>query len=252
VNNNILIEKRTLFVGENIKGENKSNEQLTLRLYVIVISDLPFFKKTSYTPNYKTVFSSLVERRLYKGEFEIEYPKNFPPTISSKHFKTRCSLLIGRLRFGGRILYPRKDLRLKVLPSYTIEQGNLGDLQTNKITFEPGEEIEVMFPEEKREEISIGVSINEWYKEGEEELNDEYLLSEGVYNEDLRKWIIKLPPDPTSIKDFFLFYPFSFEFASDKIHFGIKAYVLLEKKDEVIRKEISIVPKKPMFIQEKK
>jgi len=107
--NGVLIEKRTLFVGENIKGEFNSDKQLTLRLYVIAISDLQFFKKGSYVSNYRTVFSSLVERRLYRGEFEVEYPKNFPPTISSRHFKTRCSLLIGKLRFGGRILYPRKE-----------------------------------------------------------------------------------------------------------------------------------------------
>lgn len=108
------------------------------------------------------------------------------------------------------------------------------------------------FPEEKKEEISIGVSINEWFKEGEEELHDEYILSEGDFNENSKKWIIKLSLDPTSIKDFFLFYPYSFTFASNNVHFGIKAYVLLEKRDEIIRKEIAIVPKKPIFAQKNK
>jgi len=252
VTKDVLIEKRTLFVGENIKGENNSDEQLTLRLYVTTISDLPFFKKESYVPSYKTVFSSLIERRLDKGKFEVECPKHFPPTISSRHFKTRCSLLIGKLKFGERILYPRKELRMKILPNSIIEQESLGNLQTNKTTFEPGEDVEVTFSEEKKEEISIGISINEWYKKGEEELHDEYILSEGDFNENSKKWVIRLPSDPTSIKDFFLFYPYNFTFASNDVHFGIKAYVLLEKKDETFKKEIAIVPRKPTFVQEKK
>jgi len=250
--NDVLIEKRTLFVGENIKGENNSDEQLTLRLYVTTISDLPFFKKGSYIPNYTTVFSSLIERRLDGGQFEVEYPKHFPPTISSRHFKTRCSLLIGRPKFGGRILYPRKELRMKILPSYIVEQEGSMNIQTNKTTFEPGEDVEVTFSEEKEKQISTGVSIYEWYKRGEEELHDEYILSEGDFSENSKKWVIKLPSDPTRVKDFFLFYPYNFTFVSNEVHFGIKAYILIEKKDETLRREITIVPRKPAFAQEKK
>ena len=250
--NDVLIEKRTLFVGENIKGMNNSDKPLTLRMYVVTISDLPFFKKQSFAPNYKIVFSSLIERKLDKGEFEVEYPKNFPPTTSSRHFKTRCSLLIGRLKFGGRILYPRKELRMKILPNYTIEQESSWNLQTNKITFEPGEKVEVTIPEEEKEEISIGVSINEWYKKGKDELNDEYILSEGRYNEDLKKWIIELPSDPTHQKDLLLFYPYNFTFSSNDLYFGVKAYVLLEKRSETFKKEIMIIPRKPIFTQGKK
>lgn len=250
--NNVLIEKRTLFVGENIKGENNSNEQLTLRLYVTAISDLPFFKKASYIPNYTTIFSSLIERRLDPGKFEVEYPKHFPPTLSSRHFKTRCSLLIGKPKFGGKILYPRKELRIKILPNYTIEQESLWNLQINKIAFEPEEKVEVTFPEVLKEEISIGVSINEWYKKGEDELHDEYILSEGKFNEDSKKWVIELPSDPTSIKDFFLFYPYTFTFTSNEVCFGIKAYVILEKRSGTFKREIAIVPRKPTFTQRKK
>ncbi|MEM3786533.1 MAG: hypothetical protein QXZ59_04045, partial [Nitrososphaeria archaeon] len=97
----VFIEKSTLFVGESLKIKNYSGKTLKLKLYVITISDL-LKKEEKRFPDYRVIFSFFIEKDLVEGETEIKYPETFPPTISSKHFKTRCSLIIGYPRLGGK------------------------------------------------------------------------------------------------------------------------------------------------------
>jgi len=242
---NVFIDRRTLFAGESIKIKNYSGRILKVKLYVITISDLFQKRKEKGFPEYKVIFSSTIEEDLREGEFEVRYPETFPPTISTKHFKTRCSLLIGYPRFGGRILFPRTEIRLKILPIYNmIEGGDKNGVLIRKSYYEPEEEI-VCKVLTKIEDVTGGVLIREWYRE-EEEMYDEYVLceEEAVRGDEI---VIKLPHDFSRVEDPFLFYPYSFYSKTQKSEFGIKAYVFIQNKSTLIKKEIAISPRKPQF-----
>jgi len=205
-------------------------------------------KREGYLPYYKVIFSSVFERELWEGDFEIKYPENFPPTISSKHFKTRCSLLIGKPRLGGKLFFPRKELRIKVLPTYNLVEEDKGTIELNKMVFEPGEEVIAKgnFGNIKGN-ISTGILIEEWYKRGLEEYRMESIVSEGKLDEGKNKIVVKLPSDFSRVNDPFLFFPYSFTSFFEGGSYGIKAYFLIQQENQVMKKEIVIKPKKPVF-----
>ncbi|MBC7090845.1 MAG: hypothetical protein H5T50_02905 [Nitrososphaeria archaeon] len=244
---NVFIEKSTLFAGESLKIKNYSGVILKTKLYVITISDLLKKKEGKGFPEYEVIFSSIIEKELYDGETEIKYPETFPPTVSTKHFKTRCSLVIGRPRFGGKILYPRTEIRLKILPVYNIEVEVNKDedkLLLRKTYYEPDEEIFCKVSGEIKN-ATAGVLIREWIVEGNEERFDEYVLEESrIENNELT---IRLPHDFTKIEDPFLFYPYSFCSITPKVKFGIKTYIFVQNESTLSKKEIALVPKKPHF-----
>jgi hypothetical protein len=244
---NVFIEKSTLFAGESLKIKNYSGGILKTKLYVITISDLLKRKREKGFPEYEVIFSSIIQKELYEGEFEIKYPETFPPTVSTKHFKTRCSLVIGRPKFGGRILYPRTEIRLKVLPVYKIEietNKDENELSLRKLYYEPDNEIFCKVSN-RIKNATTGILIREWIVEENEERFDEYVLEEGkIENNELT---IKLPHDFIRIEDPFLFYPYSFCSITPKVKFGIKAYIFVQKESELIKKEIVLVPRKPQF-----
>ncbi|MEM3872869.1 MAG: hypothetical protein QXE05_09965 [Nitrososphaeria archaeon] len=243
----VFIEKSTLFVGESLKIKNYSGKTLKLKLYVITISDL-LKKEEKRFPDYRVIFSFFIEKDLVEGETEIKYPETFPPTISSKHFKTRCSLIIGYPRLGGKILFPRTEIRLKILPVYKIEKeetgDNKGELLVDKLYYEPDEEITCKLIN-SMENMTTGILVREWIKEQEEKF-DEYVICEG----DIMKnngFIIKLPHDFTRVEDPFLFYPYSFYSITPKSKFGIKAYIFAQCNEALVKREIAIIPRKPQF-----
>lgn len=242
---NVFVEKSTLFAGESLKIKNYSGRILKLKLYVITISDLLRKKEEKGFPEYKVIFSSIIEKELGEGESEIKYPETFPPTVSTKHFKTRCSLLIGCPRFGGKILFPRTEIRLKILPIYKIEIGeDKNELLLEKVSYKPDEEIicEIL---RKIENATTGILVREWIEEKEEKF-DEYVLCEGTLIKS-NKFNIKLPHDFTRIEDPFLFYPYSFYSITPKNKFGIKAYIFVQSETTLVKKEIVILPRKPQF-----
>lgn len=243
----VFIEKSTLFVGESLKIKNYSGKTLKLKLYVITISDL-LKKGEKRFPDYRVIFSFFIEKDLIEGETEVKYPETFPPTVSSKHFKTRCSLIIGYPRFGGKILFPRTEVRLRILPIYKIEkeeaENNKGELLVDKLYCEPDEEITCKLIN-GMENMTTGILVREWIKEKEEKF-DEYVICEGEIMKN-NEFIIKLPHDFTRVEDPFLFYPYSFYSITSKSEFGIKAYVFAQYNGALVKREIAIIPRKPQF-----
>ncbi len=245
----VFIEKSTLFVGESLRIKNYSGRVLKLKLYIITISDLLNGKEKKGFPEYRVIFSFIIEKDLVEGETEIKYPETFPPTVSSKHFKTRCSLIIGCPRFGGRILFPRTEIRLKVLPVYKVEnekmEGSKSELLLiDKLYCEPDEEITCKLMESMKN-VTGGIIIREWIK-GKDEKFDEYVLCEGTIKNS-NEFIIKLPHDFTRVEDPFLFYPYSFYSVTPQNKFGIKAYIFAQGEGILVKKEVAIIPRKPKF-----
>ncbi|MEM2073203.1 MAG: hypothetical protein QXO33_01445 [Nitrososphaeria archaeon] len=244
----VFIEKSTLFVGESLKIKNYSGKTLKLKLYVITISDLLKKEEEKRFPEYRIIFSYFIEKDLVEGETEIKYPETFPPTVSTKHFKTRCSLIIGYPRFGDKILFPRTEIRLKILPVYKIEKEengiNKGELLVNKLYCEPDGEITCKLMN-STENVTTGILVREWIREQEEKF-DEYVICEGDMIKN-NEFIIKLPHDFTRVEDPFLFYPYSFYSMTPKNEFGIKAYIFAQYKEAFIKREIAIIPRKPQF-----
>jgi len=246
----VLVEKSVLKAGEPIRGE--SSGRVTAVLVVLAASDLPAREVGKYS--WSIVLSYRREFTLGEGSFEIKYPETLPPTLSCRSIKVRWSLVFGTPRLGGRILWPRRELRLKVLPSDSESRlPPSGELELEKLTYQAGEVIRGRFPlKGSAEDYMAGVVVREWLKIDGREYSVEYPLCEGrVLGAGMGagEVEVKLESDPTKVEDVYFFYPYTFYSSYGGVELGVDAKVRVESLEEALEREIVLKPAEPRLAE---
>lgn len=241
----VLVEKSVLKVGEPIRGE--ASGRVTAVLVVLAASDLPSREVGRYSWN--VVLSYRRQFTIDEGSFEIRYPEKLPPTVSCRSIKVRWSLVFGTPRLGGRVLWPRRELRLKVLPSDSESRLTSRGLELEKLTYQAGEMIKGRFPlKGDAEDYMAGVVIREWLKVDRKEYSVEYPLCEGRVLDaggGDGEVEIKLESDPTRVEDVYFFYPYTFCSSHGGVELGVDAKVRVESLEEALESGIVLKPAEP-------
>ncbi len=198
-------------------------------------------------------------RLLYKesfwlepGRFEIRYPRGLPPTISTRAHKVRWSITFGVPRLGGRILFPRSTLRIKVLPPIPEEiETDLGWLVLNSRRFHPDDELlgRIKVEGVAPEDVTAELMVREWLEVDGDRREYTWTLAPGDSGTLAGETAIRveLPHDPTVPKDLFFFYPYTFSADFGGMRFGTETYLVVTLPEGVKEVPLPISPRLPRF-----
>lgn len=244
----ILVEKSLLKQGEPVVGEAKEGGIEAL-LIVLIASNL-----RGEPHQWEVIHSYRKSVRLGKGRFEIECPAELPPAVYSRNFKVRWSLVFGIPRLSGRFMWPRKELRLKVMPSFIGMPEERLEIKLEKSIYRPGDVIKGEFelPKGDASKSLVGVKVREWLMKGDESYSNVYILSEGdvTRTEGRHGWFeIGIEKDITRPEDVSYFYPYTFRSKFSDVEMGISSYVVVENPECVLEREIAIVPAEPRIVK---
>jgi len=189
---------------------------------------------------------------LEPGRFEIRYPPNLPPTISTRAHKVRWALTFGVPRLGGRVLFPRSTVRIKVFPRPPEELSEDQDwIVLDKSRYYPGDEIlgKLRVGDVRPEDVTVEMSVREWLEIDGDRREYTWTLAAGDSGilEGEPGIRLELPSDPTVPKDLFFFYPYTFsaEFAGMK--FGTETLLVVMTPEGVKELRLPISPRPPRF-----
>ena len=244
----IVVEKSLLKRGEPVVGEVEE-EGIEALLIVMVASNL-----RGEPHQWEVLHSYRKNVKLGKGRFEIECPAELPPAVYSKNFKVRWSLVFGIPRFGGRFMWPRKELRLKVMPSLIEVPEERHEIRLEKPVYRPGEIIKGEFelPKGDASKSLVGIKVKEWLVKGDKSYSNVYILSEGdiIRADGKHGWFeIGIEKDVTRPEDVSYFYPYTFRSRFSDMEMGISSYIVVENPECTLEREIVIIPVEPRIVK---
>jgi len=244
----VIVEKSLLRQGEPVVGEVK-NEGIDAFLIVLIASNL-----RGEPHQWEMLYSYRKNVKLGKGRFEIECPAELPPAVYSRNFKVRWSLVFGIPRLSGKFMWPRKELRLKVMPSFKEISGEIHEIKLEKSIYRPGDVIrgEFELPRGDASKSLVGIKVKEWLIKGKESHSNIYILSEGDLTraEGRHGWFeIGIEKDITRPEDVSYFYPYTFRSKFSDIEMGISSYVVVENPECTLEREIAIIPVEPRIVK---
>jgi hypothetical protein len=230
----VIVEKSLLKQGEPVVGESR-NGGIDALLMVLIASNL-----RKGPQHWEMLHLYRKNVKLGKGRFEIECPAELPPAVYSRNFKVRWSLVFGIPRLGGRFMWPRKELRLKVMPSFKEISGEIHEIKLEKSIYRPGDVIKGEFelPRGDASKSLVGIKVKEWLIKGKESYSSTYILSEGDLTraEGRHGWFeIGIEKDITRPEDVSYFYPYTFRSKFSDIEMGISSYVVVENPECTLR-----------------
>ncbi|MGC8932516.1 MAG: hypothetical protein ACP5LQ_04430 [Candidatus Methanodesulfokora sp.] len=244
----IVVEKSLLKRGEPVVGEAKE-EGIEALLIVLIASNL-----RGGPHQWEVLYSYRKSVKLDKGRFEIECPAELPPAVYSKNFKVRWSLIFGIPRFGGRFMWPRKELRLKIMPSFIEVSEEEHGIRLERSIYRPGDLIKGEFelPKGDASKSLVGIKVKEWLVKGKESYSNAYILSEGDITraEGRHGWFeIEVEKDITRPEDVSYFYPYTFRSKFSDMEMGISSYIVVENPEFTLEREIVIIPVEPRIVR---
>ncbi|RLE63287.1 MAG: hypothetical protein DRJ38_07930 [Thermoprotei archaeon] len=221
----LVLERSKVRIGDPIGGYVETDREVVLKLIISVASLLPS-KAKRVGPFYSVIMSYVREKRIEKSRsFEFKVPKSAPPTLSTRNFLVRWSLVVGVPRLGGRVLYPRNEIRIiAVPPLYPKREIKRVDLQSDYA--EPGKKFSVII-DRRLEDPLAEVLVEEWYKDPEKEIIEVYDLDAKTEFRELGKrtlLVIDFPPLTGRTEDY-IFYPLTFTTKYGSIEFGIRTKI---------------------------
>jgi hypothetical protein len=229
----LLIEKNILTVGEPIRVilNSLNNEVVEMHLYVSGMTIL--FDLEKRNKFFRMIFNKSIKWRLKDGEQLLTYPSWLPPSLGLKTLAIRWSLVSGIPRLGGRILFPRKDIRLRVYPQKMPSPSKSEFITTNKLFYKPGEIIHgsVNVNRGSAKDIIIELRVTEYLKINDKTYSYTYQFASAdvnVVNDKSCEFMLKIPPDETLFDDRYIFYPYTFETRIDDKIIGVKCEVNAE------------------------
>ncbi|MEM3832667.1 MAG: hypothetical protein QW128_03585 [Thermoprotei archaeon] len=244
----LLIEKNVLTVGEPIKVifNTLSNENMEVHLYVSGITLLfDIEKKNKF---FRTIFNKSIKWKIKKGEQLLTYPSWLPPSLGLKTFAIKWSLVSGIPRLGGKILFPRKEMRFRVYPQKMMPPSRSETIIIDRLFYKPGDIIRgtLNIDQGNVKDAIIELRVTEYLKSDERVYSYAYQFSSAdikVINNKSGDFILKLPPDETLRDDRYVFYPYTFETKVDDKIIGVKSEIYAEIPNEFNdRQEIIIEP----------
>lgn len=242
----LILEKIAIIAGEPIRGELRSEMPIRARFYVLLSSLL--FPGTEAVPKHRTLYYE--ERELRQGSFEFTYPKDLPPTVHGRAHRVRWGILFGLPRMGGRFLYPRKDVRIKVFPKKpTVELPEW--IELDKEFYKSYDLVRARIKDAsiEPENSVLELEAEEWLTLGNERRELRYLLSEGTLKREGLNTIaeVRIPYDPTKVEDFSFFFPYNFTYQSGDFSFGAKVNLVLTHGNEERRAELPVWTGEPRY-----
>ncbi|RLE75500.1 MAG: hypothetical protein DRJ44_05695 [Thermoprotei archaeon] len=221
----LILERSKIRLGYPIRGYVKTDRPLILKLIITAASLLPS-KARGRDPYYNVIVNYVDELRINKSrEFEFHPPEHAPPTVSTRNFLIGWSLVAGVPRFGGRILYPRNEIRLVAVPPLYPRESIEGIDFRNDYA-EPGKKFTIVVNRELNDPYAE-VIIEEWYKGPEKGIVEAYTLDVDVEFKNFRdKTMLIFDFPPLICKDeYLIFYPLTFTTKYKNIEFGIRTKV---------------------------
>lgn len=252
----LLIEKNVFTIGEPIKVifNSLSNENVEMRLYVSGITLLLDMEKKNKF--FRMIFNKSLKWKLVKGEQLLTYPLWLPPSLGLKTLAIKWSLVSGIPRLGGKILFPRKEIRLKAYPQKMAFPVRSETIIIDKFFYRPGDTVHgvlnVTYGNIK--DAIVELRTTEYLK-----LNDKvYSYAYQFASADIIKtidnksgeFVLKLPQDETVYDDKYIFYPYTFETKIDDKIIGVRNEIYVEIPNEFNDKQEIIV--EPQEIKLKK
>ncbi len=221
----LVLERSKVRIGDPIRGYVETDREVILKLIISVASLLPS-KAKRVGPFYNVIMSYVKEKRIRKSQsFEFKVPKSAPPTLSTRNFLVRWSLVVGVPRLGGRLLYPRNEVRIiAVPPLYPRKEVRGIDLQSDYA--EPGKKFSVII-DRKLEDPLAEILIEEWYKDPKREIIEVYDLEAETEFRELGKKTLLVVDFPPLVggKEDFIFYPLTFTTKYGDVEFGIRTKI---------------------------
>ncbi len=243
----IVVEKNVLGLGEPIRGVCRA-DGVRAKLIVLLATNLEDLERSAHI--WKVVSSYVRSFDLPHGEFILNYPDDLPPSVYSQHLKVRWSLIFGIPRFGGKIFWPRKELRLKVFPrEIPLDEGD-PEIRLASRILRPGDVIEGSFfvPGGMARLSLVGLKVKEWLRDRGKTFRNEYTAAEAEIYEisgERGRFRFVVEKDATDVKDVAYFYPYTFNGRIGGIEVGIEARVEVENEKGVFRKPVALLPRPP-------
>ncbi|HDM92128.1 MAG TPA: hypothetical protein ENG69_01890 [Candidatus Korarchaeota archaeon] len=243
----VSIERAVITQGEPIVGRVEDE-----RVYVVFSVWLAslLLTKEQTVPSARKLYSDSFW--LGPGRFEIRYPPNLPPTISTRAHKVRWTLTFGVPRLGGRVLFPKSIVRIKVFPKQP--EGlpkDSGWILLDKTRYHPGDEIlgKLRIGDVKPEDVTVELSVREWLEIDGDRREYTWTLAAGDSGllEGEPGIRVELPSDPTVPKDLFFFYPYTFSAEVAGLRFGTETFLVVMTPDGVKELKLPISPRPPRF-----
>ena len=240
----IVLEKNVIEQGEPIVLFNRSLSEFIVNLHIYVVSRLTR-RSAIFYGSFETVTSHLETYRLRGlGTLKIKPQIPYPPTIASRDFLVRWNLTVGKPRLGGRILFPKVKIPIKVVPkveTYTYHD----DITIEPYPIKPGVKVRIGVRGVYRDLHAV-LRVCEWLRDSKGVREDKYILatstSEPVVVEDMTYVEMQIPRMRESKGAPFYLYPLTFEFKGKDVSFGIKAEleVVLGKSGESLKVPVQI------------
>ncbi len=250
----MLIEKNVLTIGEPIKVifNTLSDESMEIRLYVSGITLLFDMEKKSRF--FRTIFNKSIKWKIKKGEQLLIYPSWLPPSLGLKTFAIKWSLVSGIPRLGGKILFPRKEIRLKVYPQKMMPPSKSETIVIDRLFYKPGDVIHGILNVDQGniKDAIIELRVIEYLKSNERVYSYAYQFSSAdikVIDNKSGEFILKIPPDETVYDDRYIFYPYTFETKIDDKIIGVKSEIYAEIPNEFSDKQEIIIEPREIKLQ---
>ncbi len=249
----IVVEKNVLELGEPIRGICRA-DGVKAKLIVLLATNLEDLERSAHI--WKVVSSYTESFDLPRGEFVLNYPSDLPPSVYSQHLKVRWSLIFGIPRLGGKIFWPRRELRLKVFPREIILDEGDSEIRLESRILRPGDVIKGSFvvPGGAAELSLIGLKVEEWLRDKGRIFRNEYTAAEAeIYdaNGERGRFRFVVEKDATDVRDVAYFYPYTFRGRVGGVEVGIEARVEIENEKGIFRKPVALLPKPPKLVRRK-
>ncbi len=249
----LLIEKNVLTIGEPIRVilNSLNNENVEMHLYVSGMTILYDIEKKNKF--FRMLFNKSIKWKLKNGEQILTYPSWLPPSLGLKTLAIKWTLVSGIPRFGGKILFPRKDIRLKVYPQKMQAPARSRFIILDRLFYRPGDVVHgvVNIDRGNAKDAIVELRITEYLKVNDKNYLYTYQFASAdinVINEKSCEFTLKLPADETLFDDRYIFYPYTFETKIDDKIIGVKCEVNVEIPNEFNQsQEIVIEPQEVKF-----
>ncbi|GEM_PF-3454157 len=221
----LILERSKVRIGEPIRGYVQTDRLVFLKFIIAAASLLPS-KAKNVGPFYNIIMKYIDEREIEKSQnFEFNPPSSAPPTLSTRNFLIKWSLIVGVPRLGGRMLFPRNEIRLVAVPPL-YPKNEIEGIEVQSDYAEPGKKFSVIIDEELEDPLAE-VIVEEWYKDPEREIVEVYDLDAQAEFKKLGKKTLLTVDFPPLVggKEDFIFYPLTFTAKHGNIEFGVRTKI---------------------------
>jgi len=213
----VSVSGKVFRLGDFIVGESRAKYPVIIELNSVVKTSLRSKGKYEVIATYRD--SIHVEPG---NEFRLRIPSDYPPSVVTRCFSVSWSLIVGVPRFKGKVLFPKKELRIRVLPP----------LSDKGYKVKPGGEIVVRVNKHLVKPIAL-LYIREWLNDGVREYSDTYEFtssSKYMVSAGITSISIKLPQETmTGTEE--IYYPLTFKAKVGDLTYGITSWIIIESEN---------------------